>query len=98
MTIILELQPDKQRRLEALATEAGKDVTGFLTDVINRLVGDAGAGDAAVKGKSFDELLAPFRRGFADTEGGEEEAGAFLDAELEAVRAERHAKREANGR
>ena len=80
MTITVELSPRTQQRLEALASSRGKQVEAFVTDLIEKTIQE----------RSFDEILATFREGFAESGMSEEEAIALLDAELKAVRKARH--------
>lgn len=80
MTITIELSPRTQQRLEALASSRGKQVEAFVSDLIEKTVEE----------RSFDEILAPFREGFAASGMTEEEATDLLDAELKAVRKARY--------
>jgi len=98
-TITIDLQPEEKQQLEALATRRGKgyDVEALLKDVIGALIHTGKESPALLASKSFDELLEPFWRGFAEGGMSERDAEILLDSELEAVRAERYAHRNLNG-
>jgi predicted transcriptional regulator len=80
MTINLELSPQTQQRLEALASKSGQPIEAYVNALIEKTVAP------------IDKILAPFRQGFAESGLTEEEATNLLDAELKAVRAERRTK------
>ncbi len=80
MTINLELSPQTQQRLEALASKSGQPLDVYVNALIERTVAP------------IDTLLAPFRQGFSESGLTEEEATDLLDTELKAVRAERREK------
>lgn len=79
MTITVELSPRTQERLEALASIRGKRLETFVSDLIEQTVEE----------RSFDEILAPFREGFATSGMTEEEATDLLDNTLKSVRTAR---------
>ena len=86
MTITVELSPRTQQRLEALAASRGKPVEAFVSDLIAKTIEE----------RSFDEILASLREGFAASGMSEEEATALLDAELNAVRKARYQAKSLN--
>lgn len=83
MAIHVELSPDTQQRLEAMASKQGQPLEVFVNELIERTVRAQ---------EPIDTLLLPFRQGFAESGLTEEEAASLLDAELKAVRASRQAE------
>ena len=87
-TITIDLNPEEERQLEGFAAEHGRgtDTAALVKEILSAFIIGRGSAPSAL---GFDEVLAPFREGFAKSGMGQEETEAFLDAELEAVRAER---------
>ncbi|MCX6378468.1 MAG: hypothetical protein NT023_03190 [Armatimonadetes bacterium] len=81
MTISLELSPQTQKRLEALASQNGQPLEAYVSALIENTV------------TPIDTLLEPFWEGFAESGMSEEELTNLMDDELKAVRASRRAKR-----
>jgi predicted DNA-binding protein len=94
-TITFEIQPEKERQLEALATKNGKDVAALLREIIDALLSTTEI--LSLRDQSFDKILDPFRRGFAESGIAEGELSDLLESELKSVRAERRIRRAANG-
>lgn len=82
MTYIIELSPEEETRIAA-ARERGVDFDRIVRALISGL---------PTRTESLDEVLEPFRRGFAASGATEEEAVADFEAELKAVRQARRAR------
>jgi hypothetical protein len=75
MTINLELSPQTQERLEALASRSGQPLEAYVNGLIEKSI------------IPIHSLLAPFRQGFAESGVSEEGLSLPMDEELKAVRA-----------
>jgi len=85
MTISLELSPQTQKRLEALASQNGQPLEAYVSDLLEKTA------------TPIDALLEPFWEGFAESGMSEEELTNLMDDELKAVRASRREKRPNGG-
>lgn len=86
MTITIDLPPDVE---ESVKTQAAKDslpVEAYITSLIQEGTKRRDRIDLLAE-KSFDEILAPFRRNIEESEVGDEELdGLFTTARKEASR------------
>lgn len=80
---ITEIPIETFTALDQLARQNGQSPADFVRALIETEV---------LAAKPFDQILAPLRRGFADSGMTGEEAEAFLEDQLQQHRAERRAK------
>lgn len=86
MTLHIELQPDEERKLAALAHARGASPSDYVQAVVSAFlkgVETSGEGD-------FRGILAPAWEGWRASGIADEEVDTLLTRELLAVRAERH--------
>ena len=74
MTVILELEPDVEMTASELAREKGLPLAEYVGSVVKDAIFERKR-VANLSEKSFDEILAPVRKGFK--ESGETEAELF---------------------
>ena len=90
---VTEVPDDLLRRLNERARALGRDRSRVIVEILAEGLESNPSPDH----KTFDDVLAPIRRGFAESGMTEEEANELLENELRAVRAERRIRRAANG-
>ena len=90
MTITLDLLPDTQRKLEALATRSGKDVIVFVNDLIEKTVQTIPEEDSFPEGMKFDEIAAPLRQDFKESVMSEDDFDTFIEGIREDIWQEQH--------
>ena len=78
MTLTIELPEPVERRLAERAAKAGKSVETLARELIEQAV-------PAEKEKTFDEILAPFRKEFAESGMTDEEWDAVIEEAREEV-------------
>jgi hypothetical protein len=83
MTITLDLPPETEQKLRERAAAVGKDVGVVATELLQR----------AVAGPTLEEILAPFRRQFADSGMADDELAAVVEQAREEVWQEKRAKK-----
>ena len=91
MTIMLDLLPETQRKLEALAARSGKDVIGFVNDLIEKTVQKLPDETAIASGIKFDEIAEPLRQDFKASGMSEEDFDRMIDEVRDDIWAEQHA-------
>lgn len=82
MTLQISITPETETRLRMLAESAGKDVSTFVSQLVEQ---------AAAK-PALDELLAPLRRQVAESGTTDEELVEQITTAQRAYRAEQHKK------
>jgi hypothetical protein len=82
MTITINLSPDQQRRLTARAAQAGRDLSAYVQQLIDR--------DIDVE--SLDAILAPVRRNFEQSSMTDEELTTLVEEVRENIWRETHGK------
>ena len=82
MTITINLSPDQQRRLTAKAAQAGRDLSAYVQQLIDR--------DIDVE--SLDAILAPVRCNFEQSSMTDEELTTLVDEGREDIWRETHGK------
>jgi hypothetical protein len=82
MTITINLSPDQQRRLTAKAAQAGRDLSAYVQQLIDR--------DIDVE--SLDAILAPVRRNFEQSSMTDEELTTLVEEVREDIWRETHGK------
>jgi predicted DNA-binding protein len=82
MTITIDLSPEQERRLAALAARAGQDVTGYVHYLIDR--------DIDVE--SLDAILAPVRREFDQSGMTDDDVAALVEEVREDIWREKHGR------
>jgi hypothetical protein len=82
MTITINLSPDQQRRLTAKAAQAGRDLSAYVQQLIDR--------DIDVE--SLDAILAPVRRNFEQSSMTDEELTTLVEEVREVIWQETHGK------
>ena len=97
MTITLSFPPETERGLRELAAASGQTVEGFVRDLVEREVGAAAVGDRAASVQSGsrpgEEILAPLRREFEESEMSEEDLVGFLTEVRDEARREKRARK-----
>ena len=89
MTITIDLPPDVEASVKTQAAKAGLPLEDYVTTLIQEGTQRRDRIDLLAE-KSFDEILAPFRRNVADSEMSDEELDdLFTTARKEASRARR---------
>ena len=76
-------------RIDRRVKERGGDRNKQIRELLERGLADE---EAKRSGRSFDEILANIRQGFAESRMSEEEALDMFASEVKSVRAERKAK------
>lgn len=84
MTITIELKPEIESIIRQRALAKGCDVVDYVGQLIER---------DAKQEKSFDETLAPIRKGFAESKMTEDELDTLVESERLAMWEEKHGKR-----
>jgi predicted DNA-binding protein len=100
MTVTIDLPQETERKLQELAARNGKDVVGFVSLLIERVVETNGvelaesssASDASRAVVTLDEILAPVRAEFESSGMSEEELTNFLTEVRDEARNERRAR------
>jgi hypothetical protein len=82
MTITINLSPDQQRRLTAKAAQAGRELSAYVQQLIDR--------DIDVE--SLDAILAPVRRNFEQSSMTDEELTTLVEEVREDIWRETHGK------
>jgi hypothetical protein len=82
MTLQISITPETESRLRRLAQSAGKDVSTFVSQLVEQ---------AAAK-PALDELLAPLRKQFAESGATDDELVDQITAAQHAYRAEQQKK------
>ena len=85
MTITVTLPPETEQKLRERAASAGKDVGAVATELLERAV----AGP-----RTLDEILAPFRRQFAESGMTDDELVALVEGAREEIWREQQAPKE----
>ena len=81
MTILLELEPEIESRLEKRAKDNGYDVNGYLRKLIEKGVN---------RPQTLDEILAPFRQAVEESGISDEELDSlFTEARKEVFQAKK---------
>jgi hypothetical protein len=100
MSVTLHFSPEAERRLRERAAQSGKTLEDYLQQYLEREVlggnGPAAAPDAGPAphaGMTFDEILDPIRREFAESGMSEEEVNELLRESVDEVRAARKARK-----
>lgn len=108
MAITINLPPETEKKLLEHVRQRGQDVSVFVHEVIERAMeappergtngGQAApvpsSDDTAVHaGMTFDEILAPIRKGFAESGMTDEELDQLFEEALQEVRRERRKAR-----
>lgn len=76
-TVILQLEPETERKLRERANRAGQTLEVYLQHLAER---EAKNGAPAATGKrTLDEILAPVRKGFAESGLSDDEVDALLE-------------------
>jgi hypothetical protein len=89
MTVTITLTPETEEQLRQRAAESGQTLEAFLQELVEREA-RGGNGTAAPEAappavRTFDDFLAPVRKGFEDSGLTEEElTGLFEEAREEA--------------
>ena len=81
MTTAINFPPATLRRLQAEAEKSGKDIDTFVTEAVEARM--------ALSHTSLQDVLRPINEAIAASGMTPEEAEAFFDQELSAMRAER---------
>ena len=82
MTITINLSPDQQSRLTAKAAQAGRELSAYVQQLIDR--------DIDVE--SLDAILAPGRRNFEQSSMTDEELTTLVEEVREDIWRETHGK------
>ena len=82
MVLSISLNSETESRLRKLAQAAGKDVTSFVTHVVEQIAA----------GQSLEEILAPLRRQFAESGTTDEQLIDEITVAQAAFRADRQKK------
>ena len=90
MTITLDLLPETQRKLEALATRSGKEVMVFVKDLIEKTIQRIPEETSLPAGKRFDEIAAPLHEDFKESGMSEEDFDRLIDGIREEIWQEQH--------
>ncbi len=95
MTVTITLTPETEERLRRRAAESGQTLETFLQQLVER---EAGGGTAAPEtpppaARTFDDILAPVRKGFAESGMTDEELTALFEEAREEVWQERQRKK-----
>lgn len=89
MTITIDLTPTEEAQLIQAAKQEGMEPEAFIKKLVtNRPTQSIEA--------TFADILAPIHSYSREQGYGEEEIGAFVDAEVDVYRAERHARLKAH--
>ena len=83
MSITIDLPPETEKKLQAKAARFGEDVPHYISRLIEKDI------DAARK---LDEILAPVRKGFADSAMSDKELEQMFEEACEEVWVERQKK------
>jgi hypothetical protein len=97
MTVTIHLSPETEKKLQALAAQDGKDVPAYIEQLVEKQVREASNGGAMapVHGDiNLDELLAPVRKEFEESDLSEQELEQLVS---ESIREVREAKRKGRG-
>lgn len=89
MSITIELEPEVETRVKAQASDSGEKVEVYLKTLID----EETAKRERIKSlseKSFDEILAPIRKGFQESGMSEDEWLELFENEREAMWQEKH--------
>lgn len=81
---ITEIPPEMAEALDERARHNGKSVEEYVRALIETDL---------LASRSFDEILAPVRKGFADSGMSEEELTDFIESEVKAYRAEKRTRK-----
>jgi hypothetical protein len=101
MAITISLRPETEQKLRQYAAESGYTLEGFVQQLVERLCRGADGGQVVQHGQTkdhlhagmtFDEILAPVRRGFQESQMSDEDVDALFSEALERVRQEKRSK------
>jgi len=92
MTIKIELRPDEERELRELAQASGRDVSEYVHHVLTEHLRSGRSPE--VTSKTFDQILAPIRKGWQQSGMTEHEITALFEETRDEVRQERRARKE----
>ena len=92
MTITIDLPIEVETKIKSQAVKQGLGVDDYVRSIVKDTA-DRRANIEAAAGKSFDEILAPIRKGFAESGMSEDEILEFFEAERDLLWKERHSEK-----
>jgi plasmid stability protein len=85
MTLTLQLPPETEQKLKERAAEAGQSAEDLALKLLTEALGVNGVS----QGQSFDEILAPVRKGWEESGLSDDQVDQLFDDALKKVRAEK---------
>lgn len=92
MTLTIKLTPETEKKLQARAAEAGKSVEGVALQLLEEALGVNRGKIPGPAGKTFDQILAPVRKGWEESGLSDDQVEQLFDETLKKVRAEKPKK------
>jgi hypothetical protein len=86
MTLNLKLPPDTEKKLYERASQAGESVEGIALRFIEDALRGNGSRTTDRTSKTFDEILAPVRAGWQQSELSDEQVDELFDDTLRKIR------------
>src|SRR4051812_26599565 len=96
MSVTLHLAAETERRLRERAAQKGQTLEAYLEQLADRDAGDANGTPEPPRapGKTFDDILAPVRQGFAESGLTDEELTTLFEDAREEAWQERQEKKD----
>jgi len=93
MTITISLPPETEEKLRQAAAQSGVAPDAYAQKLIETVLGGGVSADRHSRPETFDEILAPVRKGFDESGMSEDELTALFEEAREEVWQERQAKK-----
>ena len=92
MTLTLKLPPETEKKLHARAAEAGQSVERVALQLLEEALEVNGGKVPGHAGKTFDEILAPVRKGWEESGLSDDQVDQLFEDTVKKVRAEKRKK------
>jgi len=89
MTLTLKLPPETEKKLHERAAEAGQSVEGLAMQLIEEALGLNGGQATSRASETFDQILAPVRKGWEESGLSADQVDQLFDDTLAKVRTEK---------
>ena len=89
MTVTVTLPPETEKQLRERAAQSGQSVEGFALKLIEQALEVNGGVPTVGAATTFDEILAPVRKGWEESGLADEQVDQLFDDALQKVRAEK---------
>ena len=89
MSITVTLPPETEKQLRERAAQSGQSAEGLALKFIEQALGVNGGVPTGGPSTTFDEILAPVRKGWEDSGLADDQVDQLFDDALQNVRAEK---------